>query len=62
MIRFVVGMINEETNRHLEVQQRAGAVVVTEDDQLLFVHLPEDGVAASAFLENHLKMHLVIPS
>ena len=42
-------MINEETNRHLEVQQRASAVVVTEGDQLLFVHLPEDGVAASAF-------------
>ena len=49
LIRFVVGMINEETNRHLKVQQRAGSVVVTEDDQLLFVHLPEDGVAASAF-------------
>lgn len=49
LIRFVVGMINEETNRHLEVQQRASAVVVTEGDQLLFVHLPEDGVAASDF-------------
>ena len=49
LIRFVVGMINEETDRKLEVQQRAGAVVVTEGEQLLFVHLPEDGVNATAF-------------
>ena len=49
LIRFVVGMINEETDRKLEVQQRAGAVVVTEGEQLLFVHLPEDGVDATAF-------------
>lgn len=49
MIRFVADIINQETNRKLEVTQRAGAVIVTEAEQLLLVHLPENGVEASAF-------------
>lgn len=49
LIRFVADMINQETNRKLEVTQRAGAVIVTETEQLLLVHLPENGVEAAAF-------------
>ncbi len=49
LIRFVADIINQETNRKLEVTQRAGAVIVTEAEQLLLVHLPENGVEASAF-------------
>ena len=49
LIRFVADIINQETNRKLEVTQRAGAVIVTEAEQLLYVHLPENGVEASAF-------------
>lgn len=49
LIRFVVDMINQESNRQLEVAQRAGAVIVTETGQLSYVHLPENGVEAEAF-------------
>lgn len=52
LIRFVVDMINQESDRQFEVAQRAGAVVVTEADHLLLVHLPKGGVDAKAFFGN----------
>lgn len=46
---FVVDMINQEKGRHLTAIQHQGAILVTEDEQLLFVHLPKEGVSSKAF-------------
>ncbi|MGT2906772.1 nucleoside-triphosphate diphosphatase [Streptococcus dentiloxodontae] len=49
LISFVVDMINQEMNRHLKVQQHAGAILVSEANQLFLVHLPKKGVAIKDF-------------
>lgn len=49
LIRFIVDMIVQETGRDLVVKQHGGAVLVTEGDQLVFVHLPEGGVKTADF-------------
>lgn len=49
LIRFIADMIREETGRDLAVKQHAGSVLVTEGEQLIFVHLPEGGVKTTDF-------------
>lgn len=49
---FVVEMIKDKTGRQLEVKQHAGAILVTEGDSLLLLHLPEQGVALDDFFAN----------
>lgn len=50
LICFLVDMVNDRDNRQIEVAIRQGAILVTEGDQLLLVHLPEGGVKTADFL------------
>ena len=52
LIAFVVDMIAQETGRPLKVKQHQGAVLVTEKERLLLVHLPEAGVKLDDFFGN----------
>ncbi|MEY8462053.1 nucleoside-triphosphate diphosphatase [Streptococcus merionis] len=49
LIRFAVEMINESFGRNLVVRQRRGAILVLENDQLLQVVLPKEGVPLESF-------------
>lgn len=49
LVRFVVDMIKAETGRPLSVSQKAGALLVTEGEQLLLCYLPEGGVRTADF-------------
>ena len=49
LLAFIAEMINQELDRHLEVKQHQGAVLLIEEGQLLMVHLPQSGLAVSAF-------------
>lgn len=49
LLSFIVNIIREETGRNLAVIQHQGAILVTEDERLLFVHLPKEGVPTQAF-------------
>ncbi|HEL1648153.1 TPA: nucleoside-triphosphate diphosphatase [Streptococcus suis] len=48
-LRFLVATINQQQGRALSILQHQGAILVTEADKLLLVHLPKDGVAMSDF-------------
>lgn len=52
LIAFVVDMIAQETGLSLAVKQHQEAVLVTEKDKLLLVHLPEAGVKLDDFFGN----------
>lgn len=52
LTRFVVEMIKEQTGRDLVVKQHGKAILVTEGEQLLLVHLPEGGVKLASFFGN----------
>ena len=58
LIAFIVDMIASETARQLKVSQKQGAVVISEGDRLLSVHLPEKGVLVSDFFEKEEKASL----
>lgn len=49
LMSFVIDMINQEMGRQLTITQHQGAVLVTEGDKLVLVHLPEGGVSKTAF-------------
>lgn len=49
LITFLVDMINQEMGRKLEVAQHAGTILITENQQLLAVHLPKAGVPVEGF-------------
>lgn len=49
LFRFIIDIVVAETGRSLQVHQKAGALLVTEGDQLILVHLPEGGVQTAAF-------------
>ncbi|HEL0121009.1 TPA: nucleoside-triphosphate diphosphatase [Streptococcus equi subsp. zooepidemicus] len=49
LISFVVGMINQKANRALKVVRHSGAILVTENERLLAVHMPDDGVPVADF-------------
>ncbi|MDG4478302.1 nucleoside-triphosphate diphosphatase [Streptococcus parasuis] len=49
LFRFIVEIIKTETGRDLQVFQHQGAILVTENDKLLLVHLPQAGVSTADF-------------
>lgn len=49
LIAFLVDVINQEMRRNLHFKRHQGAVLVTEADQLLVVHLPDGGIAVNHF-------------
>lgn len=49
LFRFIVEIIKTETGRDLQVLQHQGAILVTENDKLLLVHLPQAGVSTADF-------------
>ncbi|MFS1663049.1 nucleoside-triphosphate diphosphatase [Streptococcus sp. zg-JUN1979] len=49
LIRFYVSVLNELEDRTLEVKQHQGAVLVSEKDKLLLVHMPKQGVSLKDF-------------
>ncbi|MEW4354403.1 nucleoside-triphosphate diphosphatase [Streptococcus pneumoniae] len=50
LMNFVIDIINDNTDRKLEVIQRQGALLVVEEGHLLYVHVPKDGVVLEDFL------------
>lgn len=52
LISLVVEMINEQTDRKLSVQAHQGAILVSEDQRLLVVHLPKEGLDQDQFFGN----------
>lgn len=49
LIAFLVDVINQEMKRDLHIKRHQGAVLVTEADQLLAVHLPDGGIEVNHF-------------
>lgn len=49
LLQFALDMLNDIQNRQLKLTQHQGAVLITEKDQLLLVHLPEAGVPLTDF-------------
>lgn len=49
LMAFILDMINQEKGRHLTAIQHQGAILVTENEQLLFVDLPKEGVSSKDF-------------
>lgn len=49
LIAFLVDVINQEMKRNLHIKRHQGAVLITEADQLLAVHLPDGGIAVNHF-------------
>lgn len=49
LIAFLVDVINQEMKRNLHIKRHQGAVLVTEADQLLAVHLPDGGIEVNYF-------------
>ena len=49
-LTFLLDILNQETDRKLELLQRQGALLLVEGGKLLYVHLPQTGVDLQAFL------------
>ncbi|MGT2775803.1 nucleoside-triphosphate diphosphatase [Streptococcus hyovaginalis] len=49
LIAFLVNTIATETKRQLSVKQHQGAVLVTDGDRLLWLHLPKQGLPLDTF-------------
>ena len=49
LVSFILDCLKEETGRDLAVTQHQGALVVSEGDKLVYVHVPREGVALSDF-------------
>lgn len=49
-LTFLLDVLNQETDRKLELLQRQGALLLVEGGKLLYVHLPQNGVDLQAFL------------
>ncbi|AXJ12304.1 nucleoside-triphosphate diphosphatase [Streptococcus pluranimalium] len=49
LIAFLVDVINQEMKRDLHIKRHQGAVLITEADQLLAVHLPDGGIEVNHF-------------
>lgn len=48
-LSFLIQIINEEFERQLSVVQHKGAVLVMEEQQLVAIHLPKEGVSTDTF-------------
>ncbi|MGT2800601.1 hypothetical protein [Streptococcus marmotae] len=46
---FIIDIINDNTERHLEVVEHQGAVLVIEEGRLLYIHLPKGGIELEEF-------------
>ena len=49
-LTFLLDILNQETDRKLELLQRQGALLLVEGGKLLYVHLPQTGIDLQAFL------------
>lgn len=49
LIAFLIEMIQDKTKRSLKVRQQAGAILVTEEEKLVAVQLPEGGASLGDF-------------
>ena len=49
LLAFLIEMIQDRTNRPLELRQQAGASLVLEGDKLVAVYLPEKGLSLTDF-------------
>ncbi len=49
LFQFACDTLNELNNRQFKVLQHQGAILVTENDKLLLVHLPQAGVSTADF-------------
>ncbi|MGT2958606.1 non-canonical purine NTP pyrophosphatase [Streptococcus bovimastitidis] len=49
LVQFVLEMINQEIGRHLEVLEHQGALLICENQQVLEVLMPEEGLPLKAF-------------
>ncbi|CAM4129586.1 non-canonical purine NTP pyrophosphatase [Streptococcus penaeicida] len=49
LVQFVLEMINQEIGRHLEVLEHQGALLICENQQVLEVVMPEEGLPLKAF-------------
>lgn len=49
LVQFVLEMINQEIGRHLEVLDHQGALFICENQQVLEVIMPEEGLPLKAF-------------
>ena len=49
LLSFLIQMIKDKTQRPLELRQQAGAILVTEDDKLVALFLPEKGLPLTDF-------------
>ena len=49
LLSFLIEMIKDKTHRPLELRQQAGAILVTEDDKLVALFLPEKGLPLTDF-------------
>lgn len=49
LVSFVLDIINQEKRRNLKAIQHQGAVLISEDDRLLSVYIPKEGVALTDF-------------
>ena len=49
LLAFLIEMIKDKTHRPLELRQQAGAILVTEDDKLVALFLPEKGLPLTDF-------------
>ncbi|MFU2163470.1 nucleoside-triphosphate diphosphatase [Streptococcus pluranimalium] len=54
LIAFLVDVINQEMQRDLHLKRHKGAVLIIEKDQLLAVHLPENGIEVNHFFGTDL--------
>ncbi|HFI0738263.1 TPA: nucleoside-triphosphate diphosphatase [Streptococcus suis] len=48
-LRFLVATINQQQGRALSIVQHQGSILVTENDKLLLVHLPKEGIEMATF-------------
>ncbi|MGT2743377.1 nucleoside-triphosphate diphosphatase [Streptococcus plurextorum] len=51
-LNFMIDIVNAVSNRSIALTQHGGALLVSEDDRLLFVHLPQEGVPLADFFGN----------
>ena len=51
LLSFIVDILNQEADRNIEVIQRQGALLLVENEKLLHVELPKEGVDVEAFFE-----------
>ena len=49
LLAFLIEMIKDKTHRPLELRQQAGAILLTEDDKLVALFLPEKGLPLTDF-------------